>query len=78
MDALFYQAQNREQTFLDLNVADINSGASTTLFKETSPAWVKSSKTPRYLKDNSFVWQSARSGWRHLYISTKMEMAGTK
>ncbi len=62
-----YQAQNREQTFLDLNAADFQTGKTTTLFKETSPAWVEVVDNPAWLKDGSFVWQSARSGWKHLY-----------
>ena len=64
---VIYQAQNREQTFLDLNAADFQTGKTTTLFKETSPAWVEVVDNPAWLKDGSFVWQSARSGWKHLY-----------
>lgn len=62
-----YQAQNREQTFLDLNTADRRSGKTTTIFKETSPAWVEVVDNPAWLRDGSFIWQSARNGWRHLY-----------
>ncbi|HLM60566.1 MAG TPA: S9 family peptidase, partial [Pyrinomonadaceae bacterium] len=62
-----YQAQNREQTYLDLNAADRISGKTATLFKETSPAWVEVVDNPRWLKDGSFVWESARNGWKHLY-----------
>src|SRR5262249_13910476 len=36
---LTYQIQNRIATFLDLNVADAATGKSTTLFRETTPAW---------------------------------------
>ena len=64
---VIYQAQNREQTFLDLNAADFQTGKTTTLFKETSPAWVEVVDNPAWLKDGSFVWQSARNGWKHLY-----------
>lgn len=64
---VIYQAQNREQTFLDLNAADFQTGKTTTLFKETSPAWVEVVDNPGWLKDGSFVWQSARNGWKHLY-----------
>jgi dipeptidyl-peptidase 4 len=62
-----FQAQNREQSFLDLNAADKDSGKTQTLFKETSPAWVDVHDNPHWLKDGSFVWESARSGWKHLY-----------
>lgn len=63
---VIYQAQNREQTFLDLNAAT-NDGKTTTLFRETSKAWVEVVDNPEFLKDGSFIWQSARNGWLHLY-----------
>lgn len=61
-----YQAQNREQTFLDLNAAT-SDGKTTTLFRETSPAWVEVIGNPWWLNDGSFIWQSARNGWAHIY-----------
>ena len=64
---VIYQAQNREQTFLDLNAADRTSGKTTLIFKETSPAWVEVVDNATWLKDGSFIWQSARNGWKHLY-----------
>ncbi len=62
-----YQAQNREQTFLDLNFADPTSGKTSSAFRETSKTWVEAIDNPTWLKNGSFLWQSARSGWRHLY-----------
>jgi len=62
-----YQAQNREQTFLDLNFADPKDGKSNTLVHETSKAWVGINDNPNFLKDGSFLWQSERSGWNHFY-----------
>jgi dipeptidyl-peptidase 4 len=64
---VIFQAQDREQTFLDLNSADVSSGKFTTLFRESSPAWVEVIDNPEFLKDGSFIWQSARSGYKHLY-----------
>ena len=64
---VMYEAQNREQTWLDLNLADARDGKTTTLFKETSKAWVEVIDPPTWLKDGTFVWQSERDGWRHLY-----------
>ncbi|HEV7796718.1 MAG TPA: S9 family peptidase [Pyrinomonadaceae bacterium] len=61
-----YQAQNREQTFLDLNFAG-DDGKSTTVLRETSKAWVEVIDNPTWLKDGSFLWPSARNGWQHLY-----------
>jgi dipeptidyl-peptidase-4 len=61
-----YQMQNREQTFLDLNAADAR-GKSTNLFQEKTPAWVDVNGNPFWLEDGSFLWESARTGWKHLY-----------
>ena len=62
-----YQAQNREQTFLDLNFADARDGKSQTILRETSKAWVSVLNNPHWLKDGSFLWESERTGWQHLY-----------
>ena len=62
-----YQAQNREQTFLDLNFADAKDGKSNTVVRETSKAWVEVIDNPHWLKDGTFLWESTRNGWRHLY-----------
>lgn len=62
-----YQAQNREQTFLDVNFADARDGKSTNIIHETSKAWVAINEEPIWLKDGSFIWASERSGWEHLY-----------
>lgn len=64
---LVYQVQNRTQTWLDLNEADPVSGASRTLLRETSPAWVNRLDNPHWLVDGSFLWLSERDGFRHLY-----------
>jgi dipeptidyl-peptidase-4 len=65
---VIYQAQNREQSFLDLNSANPDDGKSSTMFRETSKAWVEVVDDGlRYLKDGSFLWLSDRSGWRHIY-----------
>jgi dipeptidyl-peptidase-4 len=62
-----YQAQNREQTFLDVNFADARDGKSENIVHETSKAWVGINENPIWLKDGSFIWASERSGWEHLY-----------
>jgi dipeptidyl-peptidase-4 len=62
-----YQAQNREQTFLDVNFADAKDGKSSNVIHETSKAWVAINEQPIWLKDGSFIWASERNGWEHLY-----------
>ncbi|MBF8300684.1 MAG: Dipeptidyl aminopeptidase/acylaminoacyl-peptidase, partial [Acidobacteria bacterium] len=62
-----YQVQDREQTWLDLNLAEASSGQSRTLVRETTKAWVNVNGSPVWLKDGSFLWFSERSGFKHLY-----------
>ena len=63
---LVYEIQDREQTWLDLNIAG-SPDAPQTLIHETSKAWVEVSELPTWLKDGSFLWESERTGWKHLY-----------
>jgi dipeptidyl-peptidase 4 len=62
-----HQVQDREQTWLDLNMVDPRNGTVQTLFRETTKAWVDKHDAPAWLKDGSFLWFSERSGWKHLY-----------
>jgi dipeptidyl-peptidase-4 len=63
-----YQAQNREQTFLDLNFANSQDGKSNVILHEgESRPWVDVLDNPTWLKDGSFLWLSERSGWQHIY-----------
>ncbi|HUK34441.1 MAG TPA: DPP IV N-terminal domain-containing protein, partial [Vicinamibacterales bacterium] len=68
---LSYEIENRTQSWLDLNVADVSSAPATqrTLFRETSRFWINSEdqETPTWLADGSFVWLSERTGFRHAY-----------
>jgi len=68
-----YQIQNREQTWLDVNMADLSGGGTPkTLFRETTKAWVEPDHNQKitWLKDGSFLWLSERSGFKHLYQYT--------
>ncbi|HJQ38131.1 MAG TPA: S9 family peptidase [Thermoanaerobaculia bacterium] len=60
-DTLTYQVQNREQTWLELVFDD------RTVLRETTKAWVDPLANPTFLDDGTFLWQSERSGYRHLY-----------
>ena len=62
-----YQVQDREQTWLDLKLGDAGTGKSSTLFRETTAAWVNVNGGPVWLSDGSFLWLSERSGWKHIY-----------
>jgi dipeptidyl-peptidase-4 len=37
------------------------------MLRETSKAWQERLPLPRFLKDGSYLWQSDRTGFRHLY-----------
>lgn len=60
---LVYEIENRTQSWIDLNVGG------KTLFRETSQYWIDSEDqtVPTWLRDGSFVWLSARSGFTHAY-----------
>jgi dipeptidyl-peptidase 4 len=63
-----FQALNREQTFLDLNVAGLDGRVKPVLTEKTK-AWVEVYDDPTFLKNGTqAIWQSARNGWRHLYL----------
>jgi dipeptidyl-peptidase-4 len=65
---VWFEAQNREQTFLDLNTANPDDGKSANLFREKTNAWVEAIDDGlHWLNDGSFLWLSDRSGWRHIY-----------
>jgi dipeptidyl-peptidase 4 len=62
-----HQVQDREQTWLDLNLADADTGRVRKLLRETTKAWVNNNGDPVWLNDGSFLWFSERSGFKHLY-----------
>jgi dipeptidyl aminopeptidase/acylaminoacyl peptidase len=64
--ALCY-VQDRAQTWLDVLRVRPTGGPPTTLFRETTRAWVESPGDPTFLPDGSFLWASERDGWKHLY-----------
>jgi dipeptidyl-peptidase-4 len=68
---LVFQAQNKEQTWLDLNFASRNGKKVERVLRETTPAWVNVLEEPVWLSDGSFLWESERDGWRHLYLYDK-------
>ncbi len=64
---VWYQVQDRRQTWLDLHRADPDTGRSERVLRETSEAWVNVTGSPRFLADGGFLWLSERTGFRHLY-----------
>jgi len=64
---VWYQVQDRRQTFLDLHRADPDTGKSERVLREESHAWVNVLGPPRFLEDGGFLWLSERTGFQHLY-----------
>jgi dipeptidyl-peptidase-4 len=64
---VYFTAQNRTQTWMDLYVAHFN-GPPQQLLHETTKAWVNYELEPKFLKDGGFVFPSERTGWKHLYL----------
>jgi dipeptidyl-peptidase-4 len=64
---LIFQVQNREQTWLDLNVANPSNGSVDQILRERSTAWVNVLGSPVWLEDGTALWKSERTGWSHLY-----------
>ena len=62
-----FQVQDREQTWLDLNVGDAGTGRQRRILRETTKAWVNNNGSPTWLRDGTFLWFSERSGFKHLY-----------
>jgi dipeptidyl-peptidase-4 len=62
-----HQVQDREQTWLDLNLADAGSGRGRRVLRETTKAWVSENGNPVWLGSGDFLWFSERSGFKHLY-----------
>lgn len=65
--AITYQLQNREQSWLDLVTASATDGTGKLLVHETTRAWVDVLGPAVWLPDGTFLWQSERSGYRHIY-----------
>ena len=65
--AVVFSVQNREQTWLDLNAADPKTGKVVTLLRETSSSWVNVPSPLHWLKDGTFLFESERTGYKHIY-----------
>jgi dipeptidyl-peptidase-4 len=65
--SVVHQIQNREQTWLELKLADTATGTARTLLRETTPAWVNENGNPVWLRDGSFLWFSEQTGFKRLY-----------
>ncbi len=66
---LSIQRLNRLQNKLDLMFADVQSGATRVVVKETDPCWVDVTDDLIFLhQKEQFIWTSERSGFLHAYL----------
>lgn len=65
--AVYWYAQNRIQTWLDILTADAASGQSHKLLRDETEAWVDNPLDLQFLASGDFLFFSERNGWRHLY-----------
>ena len=77
---VWYQVQDRTQTFLDLHRADSRTGESSRVLREDAGPWVNGHGAPHFLSEGSdggFLWFSERTGFKHLYrYDAAGELAG--
>lgn len=67
-DEVALATSNRHQNKLDILKVNTSTGAVSKLISETDNAWIETDNlTLEFLDDNSFLWASERSGFRHLY-----------
>jgi len=66
--AVWVQRLNRDQTELDLILADPSTGETRTLLTEKDEAWVNIRDDLHFLADGHFLWTTERDGWRHLEL----------
>jgi dipeptidyl-peptidase 4 len=66
---LAIQRLNRDQSVLDLLLADVVSGKTSTLLTEKDQYWINVHDDLHFFKDGKrFLWSSERTGYRHLYL----------
>ena len=63
---IYWYAQNRSQTWLDVIHSSAESGDSRVVLRETTDGWVDQPGDLRILQNGDFLWLSERSGWKHV------------
>jgi dipeptidyl-peptidase-4 len=67
--SLYVLRFNRVQNHDELFSIDAESGAHSTIFRESDPYWINLKGDIEFLADGKhFLWTSERDGWRHIYL----------
>ena len=62
-----YMVQDRIQSTCDLRAYDPRKGSDRLLIHEESDSWVNRPPPARWIGDKTFLWESERTGYNHLY-----------
>jgi dipeptidyl aminopeptidase/acylaminoacyl peptidase len=65
--SVWFLMQDRAQTWLDVCTTPPDGGSIKRLFRETSKTWIDDPGPLVCLKDGSFLFNSSRSGYMHIY-----------
>lgn len=65
------QHMNRPQNRNDVLLCEAATGATRPMFSETDPAYLEVVDSWEWLPDGRLLWESERTGWRHLYLVTR-------
>ncbi len=65
--SIYWYAQNRIQTWLDVLTSSILDGKTLKLLRDETGAWVDNPLDMTFLSCGSFLFLSEHTGWRHLY-----------
>ena len=65
--SIYWYAQNRIQTWLDVLTSSILDGKTRKLLRDATGAWVDNPLDMTFLSCGSFLFLSEHTGWRHLY-----------
>ena len=77
-EQVLIQQMNRKQDTNTLFYADAKSGEITSFFVEQEQTFIELVEDPKWLKDSqSFLWQSERDGWKHIYRVSRDGMSVT-
>jgi|SRR5579871_358255 len=67
--SVYLVRMNRVQNHLEALAIDVESGAISTIFRESDPYWINLEGDMQFIKDGKhFLWTSERDGYRHIYL----------
>ena len=67
-DNIVLQQFNRRQNTVNVRMAKVSTGQTATILSDHDDAWVDQQTGIHWIhKNQEFLWQSERDGWRHIY-----------